>query len=1047
MTIRDIAVAFGIEVDQKSVGAAENAIKGVKNMASKLLGAIGIGFSIAGIANLAEAAADAEALKSQFSQVFGDLEQDASDKLDKIADDTGVTVNRMKGSFTQIAAFAKTTGMEQADALDIADRSMKAVADSAAFYDRSIEDVTNSLQSFLKGNFENDAALGLSCTETTRNTAANALYGKSFKDLSEAEKQLTLLQMVEDANKASGAIGQAARESDTWTNQLGNLKQNVQDLKAAAGNAFLKPAVMVLKLLNSLVSKATVGMKKLTSETGILTKAFNGMHALVKRLKPAIDRMMQTLQIGAKKGMGMVKNVIDKLGGVDNALKLLAIIAGAFFIVMNWSKIISGAKAFITLLTKMKGLFSLANLKTLAIVAAVVLLALIVEDFINFLLGNDSVIGTIFDKLGIGADNARQAVFDAFNNVKNFLSKTWQEMKVAIEKHGGSIKQSVQRIFGGIFTIVSTIFTAVVEVASKVFGGLGKIFKNVDLSTPINAIVSTIDVLLGVLGNLGEFISNHAGLVEVLVKAYGAFKLGSVIVQLTKLTSAFALATAAKIKDAAETVYINALYAKDFVLGIKNTVVALASQAKAFAASMAAKIADKAETIALQAMYAKDFVASIASSTAALIKQAAQFAINTAAKAADAVAQGAMTAATLAWNVAAAVATTVTTALGAAMAFLTSPIGLVILAITALIAIGVLLYKNWDKIKEFASSLWEKVSSAFQAGIEKVKAFMNGVIEFVKSNWQALLLLIVNPFAGAFKLLYDNCEGFRNFINQFLETVKSLWETIWGEISSFFQGIWNGIASFFAGIWNNICSVVQTVTSTIQGVISSVFGAIRSVIQSIWNAIASFIRGVISGIASGVSSTFNNILSSITNTVGNIKNAIVNGFNAAIAFIKGLPSQAVKWGADFINGLKNGIMSGVQGIVNAVKGIGDKIKSFLHFSVPDEGPLTDYESWMPDFMGGLAEGISSNEDTVLDKVKGLAGGISTLMKGATASAATATGSAVNNTSNTTNVTQNNTFNNSYSGSDVQAQQNVSKGMKQSAQDATSYMAKGLAYAR
>ena len=79
--------------------------------------------------------------------------------------------------------------------------------------------------------------------------------------------------------------------------------------------------------------------------------------------------------------------------------------------------------------------------------------------------------------------------------------------------------------------------------------------------------------------------------------------------------------------------------------------------------------------------------------------------------------------------------------------------------------------------------------------------------------------------------------------------------------------------------------------------------------------------------------------------------------------------------------------------------------------------------------------------------KGLAGGISTLMKGATASAATATGSAVNNTSNTTNVTQNNTFNNSYSGSDVQAQQNVSKGMKQSAQDATSYMAKGLAYAR
>lgn len=57
---------------------------------------------------------------------------------------------------------------------------------------------------------------------------------------------------------------------------------------------------------------------------------------------------------------------------------------------------------------------------------------------------------------------------------------------------------------------------------------------------------------------------------------------------------------------------------------------------------------------------------------------------------------------------------------------------------------------------------------------------------------------------------------------------------------------------------------------------------------------------------------------------------------------------------------------------DAVKGVADKIKSFLHFSVPDEGPLTDYQSWMPDFMGGLADGISASEDTVLDKVKGVA---------------------------------------------------------------------------
>ena len=203
------------------------------------------------------AASDLEATSAQFSQVFGNLESTASTNLTKIADSTGVVENRMKGSYTKIAAFAKTTGMDTADALGLADRAMVAIADSAAFYDRTLEETTESLQSFLKGNYENDAALGLSCTETTRNAAANQLYGKSFKDLSEQQKQLTLLQMVEDANKLSGAMGQSARETDTWTNQTGNLKQAWQDLKANLGTTVLSTVVDIVKSLSEKVQNAS----------------------------------------------------------------------------------------------------------------------------------------------------------------------------------------------------------------------------------------------------------------------------------------------------------------------------------------------------------------------------------------------------------------------------------------------------------------------------------------------------------------------------------------------------------------------------------------------------------------------------------------------------------------------------------------------------------------------------------------------------------------------------------------------------------------------
>lgn len=845
MKLRDIAVAFGIEVDQRSVSAAENAIKGVKSVATKVLGAIGIGFSIAGIANLAESAADVKALKSQFSQVFGDMEQDAADKLNKIADDTGILANRMKGSFTQIAAFSKTTGMEEAEALDIANRSMIAVADSAAFYDRSIENVTESLQSFLKGNFENDAALGLSCTETTRNTAANKLYHKSFKDLSEAQKQLTLLKMVEDANKASGALGQAASESDTWTNQLGNLKQFVTDLKAAAGSAFLKPAVQVLKILNGLVQKATVVIQEMTGETGFLTRSFERFHALVKRLQPAIDRMGQTLFKGISKGIEITKGIVDKLGGVENVLKIAAIAAGVFIAVISTTKIMSAVKAIgglAGIVSKLSKAFSLANIKILAIIAVVVILALIIEDFINFMNGNDSVIGTLFEKAGISAEDARKTIIGAWNKIKEFLLGVWDFIKQGalmfvdtikgfFERHGESIRQNFERAWGIIKTFLQGVWTFISQLASTLFGDTED---SIDGST-----TSTKDKLLSIWGAILEALS-----------------------------------------------------------------------------------------------------------------------------------------------------------------------------------------AVWDTLYEVGSAVFNAIATVIETVFGWIQTFWN--------NWGERIL-------SWFKVLWDSLGG---ILNGFLEIIKGVANFVSSVFTGDWQGAWEAIKQVFIGIWDVIVNHVTGAWETIKMLFEMAFGAIKAILQAIYD----FFSNIFSGIADFVSSTFSNILNGIITTVGSIKDAIVNGFNAAVEFIKGLPGQAIQWGKDFITGLKDGILSGVQGIVDAVKGIGDKIRSFLHFSVPDEGPLTDYESWMPDFMGGLAKGISDNENTVLDKVRGLASGIATLTQAAVAQPATATASTVNN-NKTSNITQNVNIDNSYSGGSADTQKAVSKTMKKSATDATSQMARALAFAR
>lgn len=198
-----------------------------------------------------EAAAAVQAAASQFDQTFGETKSTAQAALEGIAEDTGIAATRMQQSFTGIFAFSKTMGADSAEALDLSSRSLLVAADSAAYYDKSIEEVTETLQSFLKGNYENDAALGISATETTRNTAANELYAKSFNELTEAQKVDVLLSMVEAGNAASGALGQAAREADSWANVTGELDEAVLQLQASLGNPVLEALIPVIQGITS----------------------------------------------------------------------------------------------------------------------------------------------------------------------------------------------------------------------------------------------------------------------------------------------------------------------------------------------------------------------------------------------------------------------------------------------------------------------------------------------------------------------------------------------------------------------------------------------------------------------------------------------------------------------------------------------------------------------------------------------------------------------------------------------------------------------------
>lgn len=269
-----------------------------------------------------EAAASVKAANSQFEQTFGNMAGEADAAMKRVADSSGIMQTRLQETGTSIFAFARTTGMDSAEALKMMEEALNVTADSAAYYDRSLEDTAESLKSFLKGNFENDAALGLSCTETTRNAAANKLYGKSFIELSESQKQLTLLQMVKDANELSGAMGQAARESDGWENVTGNLKEAWRQFQAVIGTPILSALVPSIQKLSAGIGDFTVFLQSGTLNVGFFLDKLTSLFSsdFVAKMEEWIDYLSDIILLFADNTIDMFGSKISGVSGLFGAL-------------------------------------------------------------------------------------------------------------------------------------------------------------------------------------------------------------------------------------------------------------------------------------------------------------------------------------------------------------------------------------------------------------------------------------------------------------------------------------------------------------------------------------------------------------------------------------------------------------------------------------------------------------------------------------------------------------------------------------------------------
>lgn len=390
---------------------------------------------------------------------------------------------------------------------------------------------------------------------------------------------------------------------------------------------------------------------------------------------------------------------------------------------------------------------------------------------------------------------------------------------------------------------------------------------------------------------------------------------------------------------------------------------------------------------------------------------------------------------------------TVTSVFGITLdATLLPTIGLVVIAIMALAAAAALIIANWSGIKGFFTGIWSGIKSgasgvgnaiknAFLGAVSGVKSAWNGVKTFFSTLlngikavfitvWNGIktaVMAIVTPFINSIKAPFNTLKtGLSNIMNGIKSVFSGAWTLIktitlgpvllicdlvtgnFTKLHTDLTGILNNIKNGFSSVWNGIKSVVVGIVQALVGAVGTIFSGGASILHSIGSSIANFFSGLWNGIRNTTSSIWNGILGFFSGLPGRfssfmsgVGSAIVHGFDSAINFIKNLPSRMLEWGKDMIQGLINGIKNMIGKVGDAVSSVGDKIRSFLHFSKPDEGPLADYETWMPDLMSGLVKGIENNKNKVANAIKGLATDVSVGMKLTPALAKTGSASTIN----------------------------------------------------
>ena len=432
--------------------------------------------------SITNAAAEVAAEQSAFEQIMGDYSNTAQEKVNEIADATGMVSTRLTPYMTSMTAKFKGLGFDITDATDLAQDGLTLAADAAAFWDKSLEDSMGGLNSFINGSYEGGEAIGLFANDTQLASYAVkegiVSETKEWANLDEARKQATRLQYAQDMMQLSGATGQAAKESNQYANVQANLTEKWRQFKAQIGEPLLQNVVLP-------------AMKKLSDVVDIASQKF-------EQLQTWVSQNQQTLQVVG----GVLVTVAAAVLGYNAAMAGMAIVNT----VKTW---LNG----MTLAQKALNIAMSANPIGLVVAAVAALAAGFIylwntsESFRNFWIGLwetiKSAAADAWEAIKAGADTVITAIQTGWDSVVSFFTGLWDSIVSTVSTAWQTIQNAVSV---GIQTI-GLIISAAVQIITLPFQFIWQNCQDIIISA-WNAIQNAVSTAVNAVSNVITSVFN-----------------------------------------------------------------------------------------------------------------------------------------------------------------------------------------------------------------------------------------------------------------------------------------------------------------------------------------------------------------------------------------------------------------------------------------------------------------------------------------------------------------------------------------------------------